>query len=454
MASNFGPGTFRKGVHPNEAKELTESIAIEVFPTPAELRIPMDQHIGVPCKPCVKAKETVTFGQQIGAVERGLAAPIFASLPGTIKRIGAATHSFGHRSVSVTISVNREIFSSEELFDSFCSRPTYDIHRISEDEIREKILAAGVVGQGGAAFPTAVKLTRNPNKPIDTLLVNGCECEPYLTADHRCMLEMSWHVLAGAKLAAKAVGAKRILICIEDNKPFAIQRMNEVIDEDKGDKVDIAVMVLKTKYPQGGEKQLIYAALGRKVPIGALPMDVGTTVVNIGTTISITRAVLFDEPVTHRVVTITGGGVVRPSNLFVPIGALIHEVIAHCGGLNDKAVRVISGGPMMGCAIGGLDIPVTKGTSGITVLSAEEVNRAKETNCVKCGRCVSVCPMGLIPTRIALAVRAKNWELMEKYHPMACIECGCCSFACPAGLPLVHLIRVGKAELKRKKSKK
>jgi len=311
------------------------------------------------------------------------------------------------------------------------------------EAIAEAARQGGLVGLGGAAFPTHVKLRRNAEKPIDTLLINGCECEPYLTADYRVMLEAPEPVITGALLAGHAIGARQILLGVEDNKPLAIEALRDAAAE-----TSVTVRSLKTKYPQGSEKQLIDAALGRKVPTGGLPLDVGVVVLNVGTCAALARAVLRGKPLTHRVVTVSGLGVREPKNLLVPIGTSYRHLIEYCGGLTDDADRVVAGGPMMGFTLGNLDVPVTKGTSGVTVLTKEEVRRSAETACIRCGRCLDVCPINLSPTRIALAARIGNTSMMERYHANACMECGCCAFRCPASIPLVQLIRMGKVMLR------
>ncbi len=456
MAREISTYTFPRGIHPQDGKEFSENCSIEILPTPGILKIALSQHIGAPAKLCVKMRDALALGQLVGEAGGFVSAPVFASLPGTVKRIGSVTLPNGRRSPAVveTVDVAGGTAATLALFEKMKNIPSFSIADFAPDLILAKIRSAGLVGEGGAAFPTHVKLTPNASKPIDTLLMNGCECEPYLTADHRCLLEMTDAVLSGARFAAKTVGAKRLMICIEANKSNAIEKMTEAVRTLKLEpgEPEIEVARMKTKYPQGGEKQLIYAALRRKVPLGKLPMDIGATVLNVGTAVSIAMAVLYDAPLTHRVVTVTGGGIVRPANLFVPIGTSVSALVEHCGGLSPKARRILIGGPMMGFAVGTLDIPVTKGTSGITVLSSAETDHAKQTSCIRCGRCVSACPMHLIPTRLMLAARAKNWDSFQEYHPMACIECGCCSFSCPAKIPIVQMIRVGKMEIARLKA--
>lgn len=457
MSQKIETYTFPRGIHPREGKEFSEKQSIEILPVPAELRLPLSQHIGAPAKLCVNMNDTLEYGQRVAEAGGFVSAPVYASLPGKVKRINFVTMPNGRRVESVLLAVNPEGFDTQALFDRMLHPKEYKLADYTPEEILKKISTAGLVGQGGAAFPTHVKFTRNAEKPVDTLLLNGCECEPYLTADHRIMLEMPDTVVAGARFAAKAVGATKVKICIEANKPDALEKMAEAVERweksKETDEAQIEVARMKTKYPQGGEKQLIYAALGRKVPLGKLPMDVGAAVMNVGTSVSTAMAVLYDQPLTHRVVTVTGAGIARPSNLFVPIGTPISVLIEHCGGLQN-AQRVLMGGPMMGFAVGSLEIPVTKGTSGITILTKDEVSKAKESHCVRCGRCVSACPMHLIPNRLMFSARAKNWDVFKEHYPLACIECGCCAFSCPAKIPIVQLIRVGKMELAKQRNAK
>jgi electron transport complex protein RnfC len=318
--------------------------------------------------------------------------------------------------------------------------PAGGVNGPTGEQILQAIREGGLVGMGGAGFPTHVKLKPNPAKPVDTLLVNGCECEPYLTADYRLMLEAPKPIITGALLAAKAAGAERIIVAIEDNKPDAIAAMRAAANG-----TGIEVVAVHTKYPMGGERQLVVAALGRVVPTGGLPLDCGVVVVNVATAAAIARAVLRGKPLTHRVITVSGNGVNRPCNLLCAVGVSYRQLVNIAGGLTDQAVRVVAGGPMMGFAVSDLDEPVIKGTSGITVLTRQDVESAEETPCIRCGRCADVCPLRLVPTRIALAARNKDWELATRYYMAACVECGCCAYACPARIPLVQIIRAGKA---------
>ncbi|RMD73249.1 MAG: electron transport complex subunit RsxC [Lentisphaerae bacterium] len=433
--------TFPRGVHPPEGKELAAECAVEVLPQPSQVRIPLLQHVGAPATSVVKPRTEVKMGEKVGEAGGMISAHVHASLSGKVGRSRKVTLPNGRRVPAVEIAVaDEQEVANDKLWEHIYGGewPT-DVSNYEAQAIVDAVREAGLVGMGGAAFPTHVKLMRNPEKPIDTILINGAECEPYLTADYRLMLEAPAPIVCGALLAAQATGAKEVRICIEDNKPQAIAAMQKAVAG-----THVKVTTLKTKYPQGGEKQLILAVTGREVPNGGLPLDVGVVVVNAGTAAAIARAVVRQQPVTHRIVTVSGEGIQRPANLLVPIGVAIQELLDYCGGFTSSRVRVIAGGPMMGFAISALDSPVTKGTSGITVFTEQQFARTPETNCIRCGRCVDVCPMGLVPTRIALAARKKDAEVAQRYHVNACMECGCCAYVCPASLPLVQLIRLSK----------
>jgi len=434
--------TFARGVHPAGYKQLAAEAAVEVLPTPAEVRISLQQHIGAPCKALVKPRTEVAVGDAVGEAEAFVSAPVHASISGTVARQSTVTLPNGRHVAAVSIrAADEQSLSGRALWDDVYGGqwPRDGLDRHDAKAIAAAARSAGLVGLGGAAFPTHVKLARNDKKPIDTLLVNGCECEPYLTADYRLMLEAPASIVAGALLARQATGASNVVICLEDNKPRAVQAL-----EASAEGTEVRLKVLRTKYPQGGEKQLLWAVLGRKVPGGGLPLDVGVVVSNVATAAALAGAVIRGRALTHRIVSVSGAGVREPKNLLVPIGASYRELIDYCGGLRDSAARVVAGGPMMGFTLGNLDVPVTKGTSGITVLSQEEVRRREQTACLRCGRCVDVCPMRLVPTRLALAARASSVDLARRYHVAACMECGCCAYVCPAGLPLVQLIRLAK----------
>lgn len=439
-----GRGTFAHGVHPPDCKNLSADAAIEVLPVPAAVKIPLLQHVGTPCESKVKPRQELALGECIADSAAFVSAPIHASLNGQAGLATVATLPNGRHVPAIPITAGPNQPSADELYrDLFGGDWPFDgLESYTPEQILQAVRDGGLVGQGGAAFPTHVKLKPNPQKPIDTILLNGCECEPYLTSDYRLMIEAPRPILSGALLAARAAGASRIFVAVEDNKPRALDVLRNTA---RG--TSIQVVSLKTRYPQGGEKQTIRAMLGRTVPAGGLPLDVGVVVLNVGTAAALARAVLRGKPLTHRVVCVTGRGVKKPANLLVPIGASYRDLIEHCGGLTSEAVRVVAGGPMMGFTIGDLDTPVTKGTSGVVVLTEHDVRRPAETSCVRCGRCVDACPMNLVPTRLALASRAKDWDLLKKYRITLCMECGCCAYVCPAALPLVQLIRMGKVQM-------
>ena len=440
--------SFARGVHPPDNKQFAADAAIEILPSPPEVRIALLQHLGAPCEETLKPRAEVVVGDVVGLAGGFVSAPVHASVSGTVARSRAVTLPNGRhvRVVPIKAAQDQPLLGRALWDDVYGGAWTHEgLDKYEPEQIANAARDAGLVGLGGAAFPTHVKLTRNPDKPIHSLLINGCECEPYLTADYRLMLEAAAPVISGALLARHATGADEVAVCIEDNKPEAIDSLRRAAEG-----TDVAVRVLKTKYPQGGEKQLIMAALGHVVPLGGLPLDVGVVVLNVGTTAALARAVLREKPLTHRIVTVSGSGVAASKNLLVPVGVGYRELIEYCGGLTEDAVRVVAGGPMMGFTLGNLDAPVTKGTSGVTVLTHEDIDRAAETTCLRCGRCVQVCPMNLVPAKLAQAARVDDRELAQRYHVNACIECGCCAFECPASIPLVQLIRLGKVKQRSK----
>ena len=435
-------GTFAGGLHPADRKHFTAEAAIEVLPTPQEVRVALLQHLGAPCELVVQPRTEVTLGDLLGASKGFICAPVHASVSGTTRRLSVATLPNGrHVSVVPIKAAEEQPLEGRALFDDVLGGewPKDGFDRYAPDEIAEAVQKAGIVGLGGAAFPTHVKLRRNEEKPIDTILINGCECEPYLTADYALMLAAPEPIVTGALLALRATGAREGILCLEDNKPKAAEALRRAA---RG--TPLQVKVLATKYPQGGERQLTVAALGRAVPTGGLPLDVGVVVLNVGTAAAMARAVVRGKPLTHRVVSVSGAGISQPKNLLVPTGASYRALVDYCGGLTAEAARMVAGGPMMGFTLGSLDVPVTKGTSGLTVLTHSDIRKAAETTCLRCGRCADVCPLRLVASKLAMASKAGDLDLAERYHISACVECGCCAYICPASIPLVQLIRVGK----------
>jgi len=446
MGPNLGlrgkKGSFPKGIHPPACKHLSADVPIEVLPSPKNVLLPLMQHIGAPCVPIVKTRQSVVLGQKIASSDAFVSSPIHASLTGKILKETVTTLPNGRHVPAIPIEADGDQLEGQDLWNTLFGGNWSDSSIGNENlkDISGIVREAGIVGLGGAAFPTHVKVAKNDKKPVDTLLVNGCECEPYLTTDYRLMIDAPAPIVTGALITGRAIGVKHILICIEDNKPEAIESMAKAAT---GTGINIAI--LKTKYPQGSEKHMILAVLNRTVPLGGLPGDVGVSVNNVGTIAAIAGAVLRKRPLTHRIVCVTGNGIARPKNLLVPIGTAYSEIMDYCGGLTSKAARVISGGPMMGFTLTDFSMPITKGTSGITVLSHDDIKKGEETPCLRCGRCVDVCPMNLVPARLAVAARHGDIELAEKYNIMGCLETGCCAYICPANIPLVQLIRTGKA---------
>mgnify|MGYP001486416969 CR=1 FL=1 len=436
-----GNGNFRHGIHPPDNKALSAESPVEVMETPESVTLPLLQHLGVPCKQVVKSGQMVRYGELLGQGEAFVSASLHSPLVGKVKKNTMVTLPNGRRLPAVNVQAEGEQVSPQKLWEEMRSKnwPRDCISIYDPYTIVKVIHSSGIVGLGGAAFPTHVKVTPNDTRMIDTLMINGCECEPYLTCDYRLMKEAPRAIVSGALLTARALAAKEIVICVEDNKPDAIKKLREATEQ-----TVIKIAVLKTKYPQGSEKQLIKAVIGLEIPVGGLPSDAGVAMSNVGTMATVARGIIKESPLTHRVISVSGRGIRRPKNLFVPIGISMGEVIEYCGGLTRDAARVIAGGPMMGFSFSDLQTPVTKGTSGITVLSHEEISNETETACVRCGRCVDACPMNLIPTRLALAARYNNPSIARQYHIHACFECGCCTYVCPAKINLVQLIRTGK----------
>jgi electron transport complex protein RnfC len=442
----MGSAAFRGGVHPHYRKELTASLAITSMPPPAKVVIPLQQHIGAPAESLVKIGDQLLLGQKIGDSKGFVSAPVHASVSGTVVAVGPYNHPLGRKVEAITIqSDGLDTWHGEV-------KPAGSLDLMTPEQIRGLIREAGLVGMGGATFPTHVKLAPPAEKPIDTVIINGAECEPYLTADHRMMLEKPGDIIFGLKVMMKVLGASRGIIGIESNKPDALRVMKQAVEGE----AEISVVSLHTKYPQGAEKMLIYVTTKRKVPSGGLPMDVGVVNHNVGTAIALAEVIKEGKPLIQRVVTVTGEGVIRPANLMVRIGTLVSDLLSFCGGLRETTRKLINGGPMMGLALAGEDIPVIKGTSGILALTDDDVDLARQRTCIKCAKCVSVCPVNLVPTFIAQAAEHSLIQRADKLHAADCIECGCCAFICPARIPLTQWIRLAKADIldRRKQQQK
>ena len=373
--------SFSGGVHPKEFKHLTEDLPIEIMPNPKQIILPLSQHIGKPAKALVKKKDKVKAGTMVGEAEGFVSSPIYSSVSGIVKSIEAEPNVSGYPKESIIIE------SSEE--NEFEQMDKLDPEKITADEKRERVKMAGIVGQGGAAFPTFIKLTPPEDKSIDYVILNGCECEPYLTRDYRLMIENPVKVLTGLSLILKALGVSNGAVGIEDNKPEAIKKLSAAALVFP----NITVEVVKTKYPQGAEKMLIKSVLNREVPPGKLPLDVGVVIQNIGTAAAIYDAVVEGKPLISAPLTVSGLGINKPKNLYVPVGTPLSDVLDHCGGVKDEAVKVVVGGPMMGVAQYDFSAPIMKATSGILVLTKEEVNEHEETPCLKCRKCIEAFPL-------------------------------------------------------------
>ncbi len=427
--------TFRGGVHPKDDKEHTCFKEIRELELPETLVFPLSQHIGAPCEPLVKKGDRVLKGMKIADSAAFVSAPIHSSVSGTVTAIEPRPVSNGQMVNSIVV---KNDFEDEE--DP--SIAPLDYKTVKPEDIPGIIREAGVVGMGGATFPTHVKLNPAPDKKIDTVIVNGAECEPYLTSDHRVMLETPDEVITGLKIILYRFGINNGHIAIEENKPDAIELFEKLCVKE-----GITVDTLKKKYPQGGEKQLIYAVTKRKVPLGGLPADVGTVVVNIDTCTAIARRFMYGTPLIRRIVTLVGGAIENPCNYRVRIGTPVDFIIEKAGGFKEEPKKVIMGGPMMGPAQFRLDVPIIKGSSAILCLTEKEAELPEEGPCLRCGKCVEHCPMGLMPLYISQFSRMGDYDSCEKYNITACIECGCCSFECPAKRHLVQDIRQGKQQV-------
>ncbi len=445
--------SFPGGIHPPEKKSLTSESPIQAGPAAKQVAVMLSQHIGAVCRPLVRKANMVQAGQRIGDCEAFVSAPVHSPITGKVVEIALRPHAVMGRSPAIVIEQYADNPSRRSYFNL---KEDFDVEKYSAERICEAVREAGIVGMGGAGFPTRVKIEPNPRLPKRTMIVNGCECEPYITCDYRIMLEWTDQIVAGIRLARKASGCPEVLIGIEDNKPGAMETMHGAL-ESAGVGGNIRIVPVKTKYPQGGERQLIRSILKKNVPTGGIPPAIGILVLNVATCAAIAEAVVTGSPLTHRIVTVTGEAIAKPGNYYCSIGTSVGQLIEFCGGVTQKSARVILGGPMMGIAIADLETPITKTSGAVTVITKEQMGHAKfvrrQTACIRCGRCLQVCPENLNPTKIAHAVKNNFMDIAESNYMSACIECGCCSYVCPANIELTGYIKTGKIFLARQKKK-
>jgi len=434
--SKQGYKTFKGGVHPPYNKDLASSKPITVAPVPSEVIIPLQQNIGAPNSAVIAAGDRVKVGQKIGETEAFVSAPVHSSVAGTVKAIEEITNFAGAKVKAAVISVDPDQ-------PAFAARAMKPVDGLDADEIKKIARDAGLVGMGGAAFPTHVKLTPPKDKPVDVVLINACECEPFLTCDHRLMLERAGDLVAGLKLLVRAVGAKQGVVGIEANKMDAVEKVGAAVKAES----NLSVEILNVKYPEGSEKQLISAVTGRKVPPGKLPSEVGCLVQNVGTAIALYEAASTGKPLYERVLTVTGAGIKSPSNFLARVGTPISVLVEAAGGFQGGPAKVIMGGPMTGWAQQDLTAVVVKGTSGVLAFTPELVDVRDEHACVRCTKCVEACPMYLMPNYIVEAVQKGEWDKAELWGAVDCYECGCCSYTCPAYIPHVDYVRKAKARI-------
>ena len=433
--------TFRHGVHPEENKDATNALRIERMPFVEQYVLPLSQHIGAPSKPVVEPGQKVVRGELIAEPGGFVSVALHAPVTGTVEAIELRPHPSG--TAQPAIVLRTDAFADQKYPEA---APITDLDDV--DELVRRVQNAGIVGLGGAAFPAHVKVKIPEGKKVSDVILNGCECEPYLTCDHRVMVERAEAVLRGLHLLMDIAGAERGWVGIELNKPDAIEAMERLTADDPR----VRVVGVQVKYPEGAEKMLIEAVIGHRVPVGRLPIDMGVVVNNVGTSAAL--ADLFDHgrPLIERVVTVTGPGIRRPANVMVPIGTPLAALVEHCGGLKPETKQLVLGGPMMGNAQANLDVPVMKGTSGVLALVDPWVD-AEEEPCIRCGRCLEACAMFLNPSRLAMLSRAERVDDLVRQHVTACFECASCSYVCPSHIPLVQLIRVGKTLVRREQKK-
>lgn len=436
--------TFRHGIHPEAYKELSSASPIERMPFVEEYTLPLNQHLGAPSKPVVKEGQRVARGEMIAEAGGFVSVALHAPVDGTVLAIDLFDHPSGQ--MLPAIKIQTDPFSTQRMKIV----PTMAVEDMDYQTFINGVQQAGIVGMGGAAFPAHVKFSIPEGKACRYLMFNGCECEPFLTCDHRIMVEYSAALIDGIRILQHFVKAAKIFIAIEANKPDAIAILREA---SAASGLPMEISPLQVKYPQGAEKMMISAILGEEVPTGKLPLDVGTMVSNVGTVVALSDYFRHGKPLIERVITVTGTAVQRAANLLVPIGTPMRQVVDYCGGITDPSPRILLGGPMMGMVQKNLDVPVIKGTSGILILTDNEVQSFDTYNCIRCGRCLDACPLYLNPARLGLLAKNGLWDEMEENQVMDCFECAACSFVCPSGIPLVQRFRMGKSMIREKKSK-
>ena len=430
--------SFFGGIHPKENKAYAEHYAVVDFPAPDEVVIPMSQHIGAPCLPLVKKGDKVTMGQKIGD-NQGLCVPVHASVSGTVKAVEIRPHTNGTMVPSVVITNDHE----NTLCPDIQPRTAEQVAALSNEELISIIREAGIVGMGGATFPTHVKLSSSIGK-VDTVIVNASECEPYIVADDRLCQEYPDQLISGLLIVMRILGVKKAHIGLEDNKPDAAKALRAAIDPKTG----VVLDVLETKYPQGGEKQMVYAITGKEIPSGALPSAVGCAVFNAATCKAIHDAVYEGMPLIRRIVTVSGDILMEPKNLMVPIGTSF-DLLSQAAGRKSNPYKILSGGPMMGAAQFDVSVPVIKGTNAITILGEQNRFYVEAAQCIRCGKCIEACPMKLMPVLMYKSMLSGDLEQIKAANIMDCIECGCCAYTCPASVPLVHGFRAAKLAIRQ-----
>ncbi len=442
--------TFRHGIHPQEHKDATEHLRIERMPFVDSYVLPLSQHAGAPARPLVQPGEEVRRGQPVAAADGFVSTTLHSPVTGRVRALGPRHHPAGQWKPALVIDADP--FADQQPPEG----PAIPWQELSADEFVQQVQDAGLVGMGGAAFPSHVKYRLPEGKRLRHLVINGCECEPYLTADHRLMVEQPRQILRGIEILAQRLGVEEAVIGVELNKPDALDTLRGELaaaDNHLGG-VPVRVVPLEVKYPQGAEKMLIEAIFGVEVPAGKLPLDVEMLVNNVATMAALASWFDHGVPLIERVVTVAGPGVRRPANLLVPVGTPVRALLDHCGGLESQVREVVMGGPMMGMPLASLDVPVLKGTSGILAFTEETARLAKEYACIRCGRCVEACPQYLNPSRLARLARVGRLDELADLHTLDCVECGSCSFACPSNIPIVQLIRVAKGQLRARQAPK